>query len=92
MSSLTEQTKAVEKFPRKAIRSQELADLLGISLAALSSQRRRRTGPPGVLREGCRPYYPRDEVVAWLLAQEQRNAQRSASKITPDPSPDCAEQ
>jgi hypothetical protein len=92
MSSLTEQTKSVKEFPRKAIRSQELADLLCISLAALSSQRRRRTGPPVVLREGCHPYYSRDEVLAWLLAQEQRNAQRSASKITPDPSLDCAEQ
>lgn len=74
MSPLTEQVQAVRTFPRRAIRSKELATILDISEAALSSQRRRRTGPPVVLREGCRPFYHRDEVVTWLLAQIDRNA------------------
>lgn len=90
MSSLVYQIEAVSHFPRPTIRAKELATLLGISEAALSSQRRRRTGPPAVLREGCRPYYHRDEVVTWLQAQLERNARWAPAPITPDPSPDCA--
>lgn len=89
MSSLAEQTAVVSAFPREVIRPKELAVLLGISEAALSSQRRRRTGPPAILRQGCRPYYHRDEVVAWLLEQAGRNARWAPSEIIPAPSPGC---
>ncbi|PZQ87079.1 MAG: hypothetical protein DI534_15425 [Leifsonia xyli] len=74
MSTLADQIKAVRQFPRTAIRAKELAAILGISYAALGSQRKRRTGPPAVDRQGCRPYYDRTEVCDWLQAQIDRNA------------------
>lgn len=90
MSSLIDQIKAVSHFPRQTLRAKELAAILGISEAALSSQRRRRTGPPAMLRQGCRPCYHRDEVVIWLREQLDRNASRAPSQVTPVPSPGCA--
>ncbi len=74
MSSLVDQIERVRQFPRADIKAKEFAAILGISESALSSQRRRRTGPPAVVREGCRPYYDRAEALTWLLAQRERNA------------------
>ncbi len=89
MSSLAYQIESVRQFPRAQIKAKELAAILGISEAALSSQRRRRTGPPAVIREGCRPYYDRAEVLVWLQAQTDRNA-RWTPPVTPGLSPDRA--
>lgn len=90
MSSLIEQIEAVSRFPDSKIRAKALAPILGISEAALSSQRRRRSGPPAVMRQGCRPVYDRDEVVTWLQAQLERNSRWVPSQVTPDLSPDDA--
>ncbi len=87
MSSLVDQIESVRQFSRAEIKAKELAAILGISEAALSSQRQRRTGPPAVVRQGCRPYYDRAEVLIWLQAQMERNA-RWAPSVNPAPSPD----
>lgn len=87
MSTLADQKNAVSQFPRAQIRAKELAAILGVSEAALSSQRRRRRGPPSVERQGCRPYYDRTEVCDWLQAQIERNA-RWAPPVILSPSTD----
>ncbi|MFC5508612.1 hypothetical protein [Bosea massiliensis] len=87
MSTLDDQIKSVRQFPRAEIKAKELGAILGISDAALGSQRQRRTGPPAVVRQGCRPYYDRAEVLIWLQAQMERNA-RWTPPVNPDPSPE----
>lgn len=69
MSSIDEQIKTLRTFPRRKVHTKEIAAILGISEAALGSQRRRGTGVPAIMLEGCRPYYDRDDVIAWLQKQ-----------------------
>lgn len=71
------------------MQAKELAEILCISEAALSSQRRRGTGIPAVMLQGCRPRYDRDEIIAWLKGQLPR-PRDAGPTVTPAPSPDRA--
>jgi len=79
MFTIHDQIEALRRFPRRQIHTKEIAGILGISEGALTAQRRRRTGVPAVTREGCRPFYDRDEVIAWLKAQLSRHSRPAPS-------------
>lgn len=83
MSTFNDQIEDLRRFPRAKIRVKELAELLLVSEAALNSHRQRGTGIPAVTLMGCRPYYDRDEVIAWLLAQQVRNSRGATPAFSP---------
>jgi hypothetical protein len=85
MPTIHDQIETLRRFDRQQIRTKEIAGILGITEGALTMQRRRRTGVPAVVLEGCRPFYDRDEVIAWLEAQLGRNSRRVPSGL-PRPS------
>ena len=74
MSSIDDQITLVREHPRDHIQPKELSRMLGISERALSMQRSRKKGVRAVLRAGCRPYYDRNAVIAWLEAQRGEDA------------------